>query len=49
MENIIKIAKNWKDYEILDMAEGKKLEGWGNYKLIRADPQIIWTEKTFPK
>ncbi len=49
MENIIKIAKNWKDYEILDMAEGKKLERWGNYKLIRPDPQIIWTEKTFPK
>lgn len=42
------IAKNWKDYEILDMANGEKLERWGNFTLIRPDPQIIWKEKTFP-
>ena len=41
------IAKNWKEYEILDMANGEKLEKWGEYKLIRPDPQIIWKEKTF--
>ena len=43
------IATNWKDYEIIDMAEGKKLEKWGNYTLVRPDPQIIWKEKTFPE
>jgi len=43
------IANNWKDYEILDMANGEKLERWGNIKLIRPDPQIIWKEKTFPE
>ena len=42
------IASNWKDYEILDMADGEKLERWGNIFLVRPDPQIIWKEKTFP-
>ncbi len=43
------VANEWKDYEILDMANGEKLERWGNIKLIRPDPQIIWKEKQFPK
>ena len=43
------IANNWKDYEILDMANGEKLERWGNYYLIRPDPQIIWKEKSYPE
>ena len=43
----MEVAKNWKDYEILDMANGEKLERWGNVYLIRPDPQIIWKEKTF--
>ena len=38
----MKIASNWKEYEILDMANGEKLERWGNIILIRPDPQIIW-------
>ena len=42
------IANEWKDYEILDMANGEKLERWGNIFLVRPDPQIIWKEKTFP-
>ena len=43
------VANNWKDYEILDMANGEKLERWGNITLIRPDPQIIWKEKSFPE
>ncbi len=43
----MEIAKEWKDYEILDMADGEKLERWNNVILIRPDPQIIWKEKTF--
>jgi len=43
------IANSWKDYEILDMANGEKLEKWGKYVLIRPDPQIIWKDKAFPK
>lgn len=44
----MKIAENWKEYEILDMAEGEKLEKWGDITLIRPDPQIIWQQKSFP-
>ena len=43
------VANNWEEYEILDMANGEKLEKWGEYKLIRPDPQIIWKEKSFPE
>ncbi len=42
------LANNWKDYEILDMADGQKLERWGNVILSRPDPQIIWKDKSFP-
>ena len=45
----MEIAKNWTNYEILDMANGEKLERWNNVILIRPDPQIIWKEKTFPE
>ena len=44
----MKIANEWKEYKILDMAEGQKLEKWGNVILSRPDPQIIWKEKSFP-
>ena len=36
------IADNWKDYEVLDTSGGEKLERWGDYILIRPDPQVIW-------
>lgn len=35
-------AENWKDYELLDTSDGERLERWGEYILIRPDPQIIW-------
>ena len=37
------IADDWKDYEVLDASGGEKLERWGNYILIRPDPQVIWS------
>lgn len=41
------IAENWKDYEVLDTSKGEKLERWGDYTLVRPDPQVIWdTPKT---
>lgn len=43
------IANNWNDYELLDMANGEKLERWKDIILIRPDPQIIWKNKTNPK
>lgn len=45
----MEIAKNWKDYELIDMANGEKLEKWGEITLIRPDPQIIWKNKCNPK
>ena len=44
----MKIASEWKDYEILDMANGEKLERWKDIILVRPDPQIIWKDKSFP-
>ena len=42
------VANDWKDYEIIDMANGEKLERWKDIILVRPDPQIIWKDKTFP-
>ncbi|MBO4980381.1 MAG: class I SAM-dependent methyltransferase [Lachnospiraceae bacterium] len=36
------IADNWKDYEVIDTCSGEKLERWGDYLLVRPDPQVIW-------
>ena len=44
----MKLASEWKDYKILDMADGQKLERWGDVVLSRPDPQIIWKSKSFP-
>lgn len=36
------IAENWKDYEVIDCSKGEKLERWGDYILVRPDPQVLW-------
>ncbi len=36
------IADKWKEYEVIDTSGGEKLERWGNYILVRPDPQVIW-------
>ncbi len=36
------IADNWNEYEVIDTSSGEKLERWGNYILVRPDPQVIW-------
>ena len=42
-------ADNWKDYEVIDTSAGEKLERWGDYLLVRPDPQVIWnTPKSIP-
>ena len=45
----MKLASEWKEYKILDMADGQKLERWGDVILARPDPQIIWKDKSYPK
>lgn len=32
----------WEDYELIDSGDGKRLERFGKYILVRPDPQIIW-------
>ena len=44
----MKLANEWKDYEIIDMANGEKLERWKDIILVRPDPQIIWKERQYP-
>jgi len=36
------IADRWNDYEVLDTSNGEKLERWGDYLLVRPDPQVLW-------
>ena len=35
-------SDNWSEYQLLDANDGERLEKWGNYVLVRPDPQIIW-------
>ena len=39
------IADGWNDYEVIDTSNGEKLERWGEYRLVRPDPQVIWNTK----
>lgn len=38
----MELASNWNDYEIIDASNGIKYERWGDFYLLRPDPQIIW-------
>ena len=39
------VAKDWQDYQLLDVGDGMKCERWGEYTLVRPDPQIIWPRR----
>ena len=44
------ISDGWSDYELIDASDGERLERWGDYVLIRPDPQIIWkTDRIDPR
>lgn len=45
----MKLASDWKDYEIIDCSNGEKLERWGDFYLLRPDPQIIWGRESLTK
>jgi 23S rRNA (cytosine1962-C5)-methyltransferase len=36
------VADRWRDYRLLDCGDGMKQERWGDYTLVRPDPQVIW-------
>jgi 23S rRNA (cytosine1962-C5)-methyltransferase len=39
------VSDKWRDFELLDCSDGEKLERWGDYILVRPDPQAIWSTK----
>lgn len=40
------LADKWKEYSLIDASDGQKLEKWGDYYLVRPDPQAIWSCRT---
>lgn len=42
----MKIASDWVDYKVVATGNGEKLEKWGEYTLLRPDPQVIWKAKS---
>lgn len=38
----MRLASEWKEYELLDATDGNRLERWGNTILVRPDPQVVW-------
>ncbi len=43
--DVMELVKDFKDYEIISMSKGEKLERWGKYYFLRPDPEIIWEEE----
>lgn len=38
----ILISKGWEDYRLIDSGNGFRLEKFGQYTIVRPDPQAIW-------
>ncbi len=46
----MRVSDKWQDYCLIDASDGNRLEVWGDYVLIRPDPQVIWdTPRTDPR
>jgi 23S rRNA (cytosine1962-C5)-methyltransferase len=41
-QNMETLTPEWAEYELLDSGEGKKLESFGEYVLVRPEPQARW-------
>ena len=39
------VADRWRDYALLDAGDGLKQERWGEFTLVRPDPQVIWPRR----
>jgi len=40
------LSDKWQDYTLIDASDGQKLEKWGDFYLVRPDPQAIWSVRT---
>ncbi len=38
-------TEGWADYALLDSGDGRKLERYGPYTVVRPEPQCLWTPK----
>ena len=47
LKKIMKIANEWKDYKILDMADGQKLENWEMSYYLGQTHKLLWKHKAF--
>lgn len=45
MESLL-TAHQWRDYALLDCGDGMKQERWGEFVLVRPDPQVIWPRRS---
>jgi 23S rRNA (cytosine1962-C5)-methyltransferase len=43
------LTPDWSDYELVDSGAGKKLERFGEFTLIRPEPQAKWLESLKPQ
>ena len=43
------VSDDWKDFSVLDCGDGEKVETWGEYVLVRPDPQAIWKKSSETK
>ncbi len=39
---LVLVADDWKDFELLDSGDGRKLERYGRLRFIRPEPQALW-------
>lgn len=42
----MQIIEDFKEYKLLDLADGRKLESWNGVILDRPDPEVIWPSVT---
>lgn len=38
-------TEGWRDYALLDSGDGRKLERYGPYRIIRPEPQAMWSPR----
>lgn len=44
-ESRVMRTTGWADYALLDSGHGRKLEQYGPYKVVRPEPQCLWTPR----
>ncbi|MEG1751707.1 MAG: class I SAM-dependent methyltransferase [Clostridia bacterium] len=42
----MRLADNWQSYQVVGTGNGEKFERWGQFYLLRPDPQVIWESDT---